>query len=199
MPRWTYLWPGLAPLWWRGAWWGLAIALAFATLLDVALLATLLWTEWLGHDVLAALWGAIGVVWLGSAWHSRRWGAAWVTFSSPKSEKRQEEADRLFREAQSEYLCGNWLAAEKLLGRLIGRNARDVDARLMLATLKRHTSRFDDASEQLTRLARIEDAGKWEPEIAREQALLEAAQALPATETAKQEMAEAEQAEAACE
>src|SRR4029077_13849233 len=129
--------------------------------------------------------------------HSRRWGAAWVTFTSPKSEKRQAEADRLFREAQDDDLCGNWLAAEKLLGRLIGRNARDVDARLMLATSKRHTSRFDDASEQLTQLARIEDAGKWEPEIAREQALLEAAQASPANETGEREMAKVEQAEAA--
>ena len=44
--RWlTLLWPGWPQLWFAGAWSGLAIALGFAALLDLGLLASRMWTE----------------------------------------------------------------------------------------------------------------------------------------------------------
>ena len=42
----------------------------------------------------------------------------------------------------------------------------------MLATLMRHTERFDEATRQLDRLVRIEGAEKCEMEIRRERELL---------------------------
>ena len=39
-----------------------------------------------------------------------------------------------------EYLRGAWFEAETLFGRLVAQDQRDVDARLMLASLLRHTA-----------------------------------------------------------
>jgi hypothetical protein len=45
----------------------------------------------------------------------------------------------------------------------------------MLATLLRHTSRFDEATKQLNRLQRLEGCEKWALEIGREREWLRAA------------------------
>ena len=58
---------------------------------------------------------------------------------------------------------------------LLRREQRDVDARLMLATLMRHTARADEAMKQLDLLASLDGAEKWELEIRRERELLAAA------------------------
>ena len=42
----------------------------------------------------------------------------------------------------------------------------------MLATLLRHTRRFEEATEHLNTLVRLEGARKWEMEISREGELL---------------------------
>jgi hypothetical protein len=55
---------------------------------------------------------------------------------------------------------------------LLRKNLRDLEARLMLATLLRHSGRVDEAKRQLDTLARFEGAGKWELEIQRERDLL---------------------------
>jgi hypothetical protein len=51
-------------------------------------------------------------------------------------------------------------------------NDDDVDARLMLATLYRRTGRATEAADCLSQLDRMEAAGKWAREIARERSLL---------------------------
>ena len=74
----------------------------------------------------------------------------------------------MFTPARDHYLHGNWYEAEETLVQLLRRDPNDVDARLMLATLMRHTERFDDARGQLKQLQRLEAAGKWQLEIRRE-------------------------------
>jgi hypothetical protein len=74
--------------------------------------------------------------------------------------------------ARSEYLKGNWFEAEVTLDRLLTRNVLDVEARLMLAMLLRHTRRDAEASQHLARLSRMDGAEKWQLEISREQARL---------------------------
>jgi hypothetical protein len=92
-------------------------------------------------------------------------------------EPAQDEAGQdLFRSAQSEYLRGNWFQAEAILLRLLERDPRDAEARLLLATLLRHTKRFKEAREQLACLARFESAERWTEEIEREQGFLSASQ-----------------------
>ncbi|MCR4413284.1 MAG: tetratricopeptide repeat protein [Thermoguttaceae bacterium] len=82
---------------------------------------------------------------------------------------------------------GNWFEAECLLSRILKRNPRDLEARLMLATLLRHTGRRDEAARQLDRLERFEGSGKWVLEISRERQQLQAAKS--DEEDAKQEAA----------
>jgi cytochrome c-type biogenesis protein CcmH/NrfG len=76
-----------------------------------------------------------------------------------------------------EYLKGAWFEAESLLGKLVAQDHRDVDARLMLASLLRHTRRPLEARRQLDELQRLEKAEKWQVEIERERQLLKQAEA----------------------
>jgi thioredoxin-like negative regulator of GroEL len=79
----------------------------------------------------------------------------------------------LFIRAQLEYLNRHWLEAEELLATLLAGRDQDAEARLMLATLYRHTGRFAEADECLTRLERMDSGDRWCVELARERRLLE--------------------------
>jgi len=71
----------------------------------------------------------------------------------------------LFREAQQRYLENDWVATEQLLLKLLKQDARDIESRLMLATLWRHQGRGEEALRQLNRLERLEAASIWKHEI----------------------------------
>jgi hypothetical protein len=75
-----------------------------------------------------------------------------------------------------------------LLRERLGREPRDLEARLMLATLLRHTRRLEDARRELELIERFEGSGKWAWEIRQERAIL--AQAAEASQ------AEADRSEA---
>lgn len=171
--HWTvYLWPGLAQLWIRGSWAGLVVAVGFTALANVLLLASLVFTEWLTFEARLTCAGALLVTWLMAWWqsrHERRKSRTNVSDdpSLEVSEAPQVESEReqLFREAQQCYLRNDWVATEKLLLRLLKQDSRDVESRLMLATLWRHQGRGEEALRQLDRLERLEAAEKWQYEI----------------------------------
>ena len=52
------------------------------------------------------------------------------------------------------------------------RDEHDLEARLLMATLLRHTKRFDDATRQLIFLVRLDGAHRWALEIHREESCL---------------------------
>lgn len=82
--RWAiYLWPGLADLWWHGAWSGLALASSYAVLTGLLLAATLLWNELLGPNLGGSLWGAYAVAWLALLFVSLRTSPRAKECSSP--------------------------------------------------------------------------------------------------------------------
>jgi cytochrome c-type biogenesis protein CcmH/NrfG len=74
----------------------------------------------------------------------------------------------LFREALHEYLQGSWFEAEAKLGHLLRLDPRDVEGRLLLATLLRHNERHAESIEHLDRLSRLRGADRWSEEIAAE-------------------------------
>ncbi len=164
MPWGVYLWPGLPQLWKYGAWQHLAAAVVFALLLNLAILSTFLWSELLSPGVRNLAWLAVFVIWVVSAVLSLR-------FSRGTQDEHGPANDR-FCDAQEHYLRGEWFEAERLLNAEIHRNPRDVDSRLMLATLMRHTRRFDEATWHLDRLHRFDGSEKWALEIQREWELL---------------------------
>ncbi|MCH8921922.1 MAG: tetratricopeptide repeat protein [Planctomycetes bacterium] len=169
------IWPGLPQLWWRGSPWALGIAVGFAVLLNFVIVASFAWTEWAGPQAVTAGWIVLAATWVAGVVFSWRRGdhreidhAQSNRSSHDKTSTQDTEADDLFRQARDNYLSGNWYEAEETLVRLLQRSTNDVDARLMLATLMRHTGRYDDASGQLKQLQRLEAAGKWQLEIRRE-------------------------------
>jgi predicted Zn-dependent protease len=144
----------------------LALAIGCAVLLNVLLLATWVWGQWLSAWQLRLGWTILALVWAASA-ASLVWrGRDEPTPPQPAS------AEGLFRQALNEYLQGNWFEAETLLGQLLQVHPRDAEARLLLATLLRRTGRPREALEQLARLELLRDSEKWALEIAAERQLL---------------------------
>jgi hypothetical protein len=162
----TCFWPGLARLWWRGQGSGFAVALFFALWLNATLAA------WFAHPLHVPFWGqtvnaaVLGLVWFFSVWRtagrlSRIYGGD------------GQYNDALFRRAQEEYVKGRWFEAESLLLRLVADDPADVEGRLLLATLYRHTHRSDLATAQLDQVQRYPRAARWAWEVHQERTCLQ--------------------------
>jgi tetratricopeptide (TPR) repeat protein len=167
MPWAILLWPGLPQLWLKGQWAGLAKALGAAVILNVALLGSFGWSELITPGIRNLLWIAVALVWAASA------VGGYIQTKRQSSRKQLTPAEDTFTQALDLYLKGDYFQAECLLVEMLVRNERDLDARLMLATLYRHARRYDEAAKHLDALERYEGAGKWEMEIQRERALIE--------------------------
>jgi hypothetical protein len=171
----TYLWPGLPQLWYEGAWSALALAFGFGLLLNLLLAVTFVWVELLAPPLVTVGWLALAVLWVLSMLGVRSAAGQSAEGTSLPA------VEDLFRSAQSEYLRGNWFQAEAFLQQILEQNPRDAEARLLLATLLRHTRRLSEAREQLGCLQRFESADSWHVEIAREREFLAAAEMQPAS------------------
>jgi len=141
-------------------------ALAFAAVVNLGLLSVFVWNESLPAWLLAAGWIAIGLIWLVGAWNGCH------LLPELGGDFAAEDKEGLFIRAQTEYLNRHWLEAEEWLVKLLARRERDAEARLMLATLYRHTGRVAEAGACLTRLERMDGGARWAVEIARERRLL---------------------------
>jgi thioredoxin-like negative regulator of GroEL len=132
---------------------------------DLALLATYGWGELLAPAIRSGLWVFVGASWLGLVVMTAGWNVSPLDVVRPAD-------DTLFLEARGYYLKGNWYEAERRLRTAIRGNERDLDSRLLLATLLRHAGRPDEARRELDLLERLEGAARWEAEIAGERRLL---------------------------
>ncbi len=182
MPWPAYLWPGLPQLARDGNWAALAVAVAAAVLLNAVLLGTCVWTEFVAPAPRIICWAFVGVAWTVSigywTWNDRQRAAALRTIDG-----------NTFDEALAEYLKGNWFETERKLTVLLHRDEHDIEARLLMATLLRHTKRFDEATCQLNILAGLDGAQRWALEIHREgELLVEARKRSITTESSEQEI-----------
>ena len=165
--RWiTCLWPGLPQLWTQGSWSGLAVALGAAGLLDLLLLVSFGWTELIGQNLRNSLWAIFVLAWIAAIVWSRKQSRRQAVVCGP------EPREDPFGQALNYYLKGDGYQAEQILEGLLRQNIRDLDARLMLATLLRRAGRLDEATRHLDTLVCFEGAGKWELEIQEERDLL---------------------------
>lgn len=160
------MWPGLPQLWRRGSWPALAVAAATAVLLNLALLATFGWSELIASQPRRAIWVTLAGAWVTSAVFSLVWDRR-LGYG-----KGHDPAGDAFGEALDHYLKEDWFQAERTLRSLITEDGADLDARMMLATLLRHTGRLEEGAGELGLLARLEGAQKWQWEIRRERELL---------------------------
>ena len=161
-PLLIYSWPGLARIWRAGAWSGICLAIGFALLFNFCLICTFVWNDLIPNAYRVLLVAATSLYWVLGWFDSYRFLG-----NRTRVPESQWQLD-LFLAARGEYLKGEWEKSEELLSRVLADNPRDVEARLMLATLMRHRGRIDDAREHLRRLQRLERAGYWNMEIERE-------------------------------
>jgi len=177
MPWAMVLWPGLARIYCQGAWQGLVWAVGFATLVNLALVASFVHPGLLPGSLSSLLWLAVAIAWLVGLGRPSACGPDGYRAS------RLDPDDRRFQAALDHYLRANWFEAEKTLKQLLEEEPRDLDARLMLATLYRHAGRLDEATEELEALRLFEGTRKWDFEIRREWKLVSEARARQAEQT----------------
>ena len=100
-------------------------------------------------------------------------------YSSSQSEghadasKSPNISDKLFLDARNRYFKGNWFESESIINQILAESPHDVEARLLLLTLLRHTNRIEEALIQITDIQKWDEAKQWEFEIKRELELLE--------------------------
>jgi hypothetical protein len=181
----TCLWPGLPRLWFRGQAVGLFTAAFCAIWLNATLVDAFLSPVLANPSVRMANWVVLSVFWLVSF---RRGARRLSQFCRGDAQYN----DELFARAQAEYLRGQWFEAESLLLRLVREEPSDVEGRLLLATLYRHTRRPDLARAQLDRIERMPEGARWHWEVRRERTLAEKVSSVLATENAEQAAAAGE-------
>jgi hypothetical protein len=156
-----------------GNWAALAVAVAAAAMLNAVLLGTWYWTDFFAPAMRIISWVLLGAAWCLSAgywaWRDR---AGHPLAGRGSAASPAQGGGKLFEEAQQDYLKGNWFEAERKLNLLVRRDEHDLEARLLLATLLRHTKRLDDATHELELLVRLDGAHRWAAEIRREGELL---------------------------
>jgi len=173
----TCLWPGLTGLWLRGRWSGLAVAIAFGALLQVALLKTFAPSEMPSFLATATssplTWFCVVGFWIVGAW------LGWRGLM-PAKEAADPHLDAWLCDAQTEYLKGHWIEAETLLAHLLAKRPDDAEGLLLLASIQRRTRRLAEAKRTLVQLTQIASAVRWALEIHTERSRLAAAeQAIP--------------------
>jgi len=170
----TLLWPGMPWLWLRGSRAGLVLALAFAIVLDVAILTTWIWSDLVDAGVPIGLWAAAAAVWIIAS------VSALSAFPTPLRTRRNAATDGLFVEARDAYLARDWLKAETKLRALLVVAPTDGEAQLLLATLFRRAGRLTEARTALDKLARSDSGAAWATAINRERTRIAAGASRPA-------------------
>jgi len=163
----TWLWPGLTRLWFHGEWTGLAQALAFAALVNLALFASWIRPDLVPTSVGFAAWALALCIWAVGLLHLTRRG---IGRSDPANPDNPQD---LFFHAQEEYLKGNWSEAESIAKKVLRDNPRDTESHLLLASIFRRTERLDLSHRSLHQAERADEGQKWSAEIQREFNFLE--------------------------
>ena len=154
-----FLLPGTHGLFQYGRWSFLAIAIAFFLALDLLLIVYFFWTDCLIPQGRYTGVGAFLLFWFFLA------QLAAYCEKMLQSRRNADSQRNFFTDAMVQYLQGNWFEAECFLNDILKRNARDPEALLMLATLYRHTQRFEESRKILQKLQNFEEARKWFVEI----------------------------------
>jgi hypothetical protein len=171
----TLAWPGLPWLWLRGSLMGLVLALAFAVVIDAAVIVTWIWSDLVELPVAIGIWTAAAAIFVVAT------VSAVQAFPPPIPLGRDAETEALFRAARDAYLARDWTGAETGLRSLLARSPADGEAQLLLGTLLRRVGRPTEARDALEKLSRADAGRAWQAVIERELARLAAGQSGPDT------------------
>ena len=156
-----YFWPGARGIHRYGRWSFLLIAIAFSVLSCAMIFVHIHWTQLISNQRVQNLTIVIYVfIWLALLLKSSK-----IERKIRHKQRIPEPEKDIFRDAQFHYLQGNWFETECCLNMLLKRNARDVDAMLMMATLFRHIKRIDEAIALIKQLDLLEESHRLKYEI----------------------------------
>jgi len=155
------VWPGLAQVWSGQEVMGLILASWFALTLNAALATKLIWTA----SVSPAFSTFLGVLAAGTWTAGLLYTLWWVWRCHP--ERYRAEIDRLFREANEQYLQGRWNEARRRLERILAMNVTDADALVQLGSLYLRTEQPEAARRAFRQCLELEAGAKWRWEIGR--------------------------------
>ncbi len=161
-------WPGLAQIWSGQEILGILLGVFFAAVLNVAVMARWIWPDALpvgSADFLATL---AGVTWLAGLGYTF-W---WIRYCHP--DRHRDEIDRLFRQAQDNYLRGQWAESLRRIERVLAMDESDGDALMHLGTLYLRTQQPTLARRTFRQCLESKHGAKWRWEIQRALARLDA-------------------------
>ncbi len=161
-----FLWPGSTGAVYYGLWSQLFIALIYGAVLQTLLVSNFYWLDFMPHFARVGSYVFLALT------HLTLSAIAASKLKKYERTKNYDAQGRYFLEAQTHYLRGNWFETECCLKSVLKKNPYDVDALLMMATLFRHTERFEDARRTLRELEKLEDSDFWREEIALEKAAI---------------------------
>ena len=182
----AYWWPGLHGLCRQGKISSFCTAVSYGLLLSLGIAAAWVWPAVLEGPAEQFLWTILLL--LGVA--TFLIGDRVVDDADEPSQTSSGEGGDPYRSAMRQYLLGDWFRAEKTLKNTLRQSPRDMECRLLLATLFRHTGRLDEARRELLYISKIEQAWRWDVELQREWASIQ--EACTEKEAAKEEKAEDE-------
>jgi hypothetical protein len=181
------IWPGLARLWLRGEVGGLLTAVAFALLLNFALVTTFVWPQLVSRQL--PEWLVPAMAWIAVVWFwvvGLRAGVRIAQALAKSQVPADAESTTLLRQAQLDYLKGHLIEAERGLTTLLSRTAGDVEAWLLLASVQRRTRRPAEARQSLAKLAELSGSAVWADDVQQELAKIQVLEREPHTKpTAK--------------
>ncbi|MDE0818432.1 MAG: hypothetical protein OSA92_12275 [Pirellulaceae bacterium] len=199
----TAAWPGLSRLWLRGQWTGLALAAGFGVLFNLALTCQFMWIETVPSLSLDVIWSCVGLCWSIGAIdgfriickhatqlqirrqfnrdYTNHTASETVSNAPPLLDPSDEHeavaspdiSDELFLDARNQYFKGNWFESESIINQILTESPHDIEARLLLITLLRHTNRIEKSLIQITEIQKWDNVKQWDFEIKRELELLE--------------------------
>ena len=163
------VWPGLARLWLRGEVGGLLTAVAFALLLNFALITTFVWPQLISRQL--PEWLVPAMAWIAVVWFwiaGLRAGVRIAVSLARAGIPADAESTTSLRQAQLDYLKGHLIEAERRLTTLLSRTAGDVEAWLLLASVQRRSRRLTEARQSLAKLAELSGSVIWADDVQRE-------------------------------
>lgn len=146
----------------------LATALFFSLLLDGFLIVNFYWTAYITPNQRNVLAAALVLAWLlltvGESIYLRYL----------QSQELPANRDETYKQAVVLYLQRNWSGVESLVLPYLQKHPKDIEMRLLQATMYRHTERYEEAALLLDKLQLLNGSTNWYAEIEAEKRFLTA-------------------------
>ena len=153
------VWPGLPQVWSGQEVMGLILASVFAGTVNAAIVTRLIWTEATAPAVSTFVTALAVGTWIAGLAYTL-W---WVWRCHP--ERHRVEIERLYREANEQYLQGKWNDARRRFEEILAMDETDADALMQLGSLYLRTDQPEQARRAFRQCLEQEGGAKWQWEI----------------------------------